>query len=142
MNDCDYRYVFYRVIALNDIDELARISSCLPTYIKKGIAIAAFILGRCFHLGHGIKPDPQEALVMYKKVTCFIKFFVLKVFETIFEFQIVISIWSRCLSTTSRLCGSWKSLNLLTDHLRPLYDRRDTAKILHSWKIFFDKSTN
>ncbi|CAF3755677.1 unnamed protein product [Rotaria socialis] len=56
-----------RVSALNDINELSRASCCLPQYICKGIAIASFILGRCLELGHGIKKDSNQAIMMYKK---------------------------------------------------------------------------
>lgn len=64
-----------RVSGLSDIEELSRVSCCLPTYIKKGIAIAAFILGRCFERGHGIPKNHHQAIVMYKKVGLSICFF-------------------------------------------------------------------
>ncbi len=53
---------------MDNIDELSRVSCCLPQYIRKGIAISTFILGRCLELGHGLKKDPHQAVVMYKKV--------------------------------------------------------------------------
>ncbi|CAF0842734.1 unnamed protein product [Rotaria sordida] len=56
-----------RVSVLDNIDELSRASYCLPQYIQKGIAISTFILGRCYELGHGIKKDPNQAIIMYKK---------------------------------------------------------------------------
>ncbi|CAF0728077.1 unnamed protein product [Adineta steineri] len=58
-----------RVSVLDNIDELSRISCCLPQYIRKGIAISTFILGRCLELGYGIKKDPSQSVLMYKK--CF-----------------------------------------------------------------------
>ncbi|CAF1322352.1 unnamed protein product [Adineta ricciae] len=58
-----------RVAALDNIDELSRISCCLPQYIRKGIAIAIFILGRCLELGLGIQKDTTQSALMYKK--CF-----------------------------------------------------------------------
>ena len=60
--------MIYRVSVLNDIDELSRTSCCLPQYIRKGIAMSSFILGRCLELGHGIDKDPNQAVMMYKKV--------------------------------------------------------------------------
>jgi TPR repeat protein len=53
---------------LDNIEELSRASGCLPQYIRKGIAIATFILGRCFERGYGVKKDPNQAVLMYKKV--------------------------------------------------------------------------
>jgi len=53
---------------LDNIDEISRASCCLPQYIQKGIAISTFILGRCFELGHGVKKDSNQAVLMYKKV--------------------------------------------------------------------------
>ena len=54
--------------ALDNIEELSRVSCCLPEYIRKGIAISTFILGRCLERGLGLKKDPNQALVLYKKV--------------------------------------------------------------------------
>ncbi len=53
---------------MDNIDELSRVSCCLPQYIRKGIAISTFILGRCFELGYGIKKDSKQSILMYKKV--------------------------------------------------------------------------
>ena len=53
---------------MDNIEELSRASGCLPQYIRKGIAIATFILGRCYERGCGVKKDPNEAVLMYKKV--------------------------------------------------------------------------
>ena len=53
---------------MDNIDELSRVSCCLPQYIRKGIAISTFILGRCLELGYGIKKDPKQSVLMYKKV--------------------------------------------------------------------------
>ncbi len=67
---------------MDNIDELSRVSCCLPQYIRKGIAISTFILGRCFELGYGIKKDPKQSILMYKKVRInvigdeFIRFYV------------------------------------------------------------------
>lgn len=58
----------FRVCALNDVDELARVSCCVPQYIRKGIAIASFILGRCYERGLGVKQDSKQGIAMYKKV--------------------------------------------------------------------------
>jgi len=56
---------------LDDIEELSRASGCLPQYIRKGIALSTFILGRCFERGLGITKDPSQAISMYKKVNIF-----------------------------------------------------------------------
>ncbi len=53
---------------MDNIEELSRASSCLPQYIRKGMAISTFILGRCLELGHGMAKDRQQAVAMYKKV--------------------------------------------------------------------------
>lgn len=64
------KFVFcgFRVSALDNIDELSRASCCLPQYIRKGIAISTFILGRCLELGLGLKKDPNQAVNLYKRV--------------------------------------------------------------------------
>lgn len=56
---------------MDDIEELSRASGCLPQYIRKGIALSTFILGRCFERGLGITKDPSQAISMYKKVNIF-----------------------------------------------------------------------
>ncbi len=53
---------------MDNIEELSRASCCLPQYIRKGIAMSTFILGRCLELGLGLKKDPRQAMIMYKKV--------------------------------------------------------------------------
>ena len=63
-----FRVYLFRVSALDNIEELSRASCCLPEYIRKGIAISTFILGRCLERGLGLKKDPSQALVLYKKV--------------------------------------------------------------------------
>lgn len=78
----------FRVCALDNIEELARVSCCVPQYIRKGIAIASFILGRCFERGLGVKNESEHAISMYKKVNrvvfSFLQFiFSLSVFNTI-----------------------------------------------------------
>jgi TPR repeat protein len=64
----NYCSCLFRVSALDNIDELSRTSCCLPQYIRKGIAMSTFILGRCLERGLGIKKDSEQAVLMYKKV--------------------------------------------------------------------------
>ena len=40
----------------------------MPTYIKKGIAMACFYYARCLNLGRAILPDPEEASKYYAEV--------------------------------------------------------------------------
>ncbi|XP_077158358.1 LRP2-binding protein isoform X2 [Paroedura picta] len=56
-----------RVIENDDIEQLAKATDCLPFYIAKGLAMAAFYLARCLHLGLGIKPDEAAAKKYYSK---------------------------------------------------------------------------
>ncbi|NXK45779.1 LR2BP protein, partial [Chauna torquata] len=44
-----------RITENDNIDMLARMTDCLPTYIAKGVAMAAFYLARCLHLGLGVQ---------------------------------------------------------------------------------------
>ncbi|NXF93867.1 LR2BP protein, partial [Eubucco bourcierii] len=56
-----------RVTENDDIDMLAAVTSCLPTYIAKGVAMAAFYLARCFQLGLGVQQDQAAAKNYYSK---------------------------------------------------------------------------
>lgn len=42
-------------------------TDCLPAYVAKGVAIAAFYLARCLHLGRGIEKDEAAAKKYYSK---------------------------------------------------------------------------
>ncbi|XP_068537531.1 LRP2-binding protein [Anas acuta] len=53
----------------DDIDMLAKMTDCLPTYIAKGVAMAAFYLARCLHLGRGVQQD-QAAAKKYYSMAC------------------------------------------------------------------------
>uniref|UniRef100_A0A8C5TBR2 LRP2-binding protein n=1 Tax=Malurus cyaneus samueli TaxID=2593467 RepID=A0A8C5TBR2_9PASS len=53
----------------DDINKLAEMSDCHPTYVAKGAAMAAFYLARCFQLGRGIKKDKAAAEKYYSKVS-------------------------------------------------------------------------
>ncbi len=44
-------------------------TDCLPAYVAKGVAIAAFYLARCLHLGRGIEKDEAAAKKYYSKVS-------------------------------------------------------------------------
>lgn len=48
---------------------LAAVTDCLPTYIAKGVAMAAFYLARCFQLGLGVQQDQAAAKKYYSKVS-------------------------------------------------------------------------
>ncbi|XP_078484559.1 LRP2-binding protein-like [Ciona intestinalis] len=56
-----------RVVAYSDIDELARETGCLATYVRKGIAYACFYLSRCLAVGNGMRQDSEEADKYFKK---------------------------------------------------------------------------
>lgn len=58
-----------RVSLLFDISLIAQETDCLPSYIRKGIAIACFYYARCLHEGFGTKKDKNEAKQMYSR--CF-----------------------------------------------------------------------
>ncbi|XP_069795797.1 LRP2-binding protein isoform X5 [Narcine bancroftii] len=51
----------YRVAQYDNIPLIAKETDCLPSYIAKGIAMAAFYYGRCLQLGLGTKQDLIEA---------------------------------------------------------------------------------
>ncbi|KAF1674272.1 LR2BP protein, partial [Pygoscelis papua] len=56
-----------RVTENDDIDVLAKITDCLPTYVAKGVAMAAFYLARCLQLGLGVQQDQAAAKKYYSK---------------------------------------------------------------------------
>ncbi|XP_064917272.1 LRP2-binding protein isoform X3 [Columba livia] len=51
----------------DDIAMLAKITGCLPTYVAKGAAMAAFYLARCLQLGRGTQQDQAAAEKYYSK---------------------------------------------------------------------------
>ncbi|NXQ88750.1 LR2BP protein, partial [Nyctibius grandis] len=51
----------------NDIDMLAQVTDCLPTYVAKGVAMAAFYLARCLQRGLGVRQDQAAAKKYYSK---------------------------------------------------------------------------
>lgn len=53
----------------DDIDALAKITDCLPMYVAKGVATAAFYLARCLQLGRGVQQDQAAAKKYYSKVS-------------------------------------------------------------------------
>uniref|UniRef100_A0A8C0UE13 LRP2-binding protein n=2 Tax=Cyanistes caeruleus TaxID=156563 RepID=A0A8C0UE13_CYACU len=53
----------------DEINMLAKISDCHPTYVAKGAAMAAFYLARCFQLGRGTQKD-QDASERYYSKAC------------------------------------------------------------------------
>ncbi|NXO02876.1 LR2BP protein, partial [Rhinopomastus cyanomelas] len=70
-----YRRKFYstaaaaanRIANYDDIDKLAQETDCLPSYVAKGVAMAAFYLARCLQLGLGVQQDPAAASKYYSK---------------------------------------------------------------------------
>lgn len=48
---------------------LAKITDCLPAYVAKGVAMAAFYLGRCLQLGLGVQQDQAAAAKCYSRVS-------------------------------------------------------------------------
>uniref|UniRef100_A0A8C9LF73 LRP2-binding protein n=1 Tax=Pavo cristatus TaxID=9049 RepID=A0A8C9LF73_PAVCR len=52
----------------DNIEMLATMTDCLPAYVAKGVAIAAFYLARCLHLGRGIEKDEAAAKKYYSKL--------------------------------------------------------------------------
>ncbi|CAM9445010.1 unnamed protein product [Lampetra fluviatilis] len=59
-----------RVADSMDVARVARVAretDCLPTYISKGIAMAAFYFGRCLELGQGVARDAVRARHYYSK---------------------------------------------------------------------------
>ncbi|XP_056182094.1 LRP2-binding protein isoform X1 [Falco biarmicus] len=56
-----------RVTENDDIKMLAKITDCLPKYVAKGVAMAAFYLARCFQLGRGVQQDQATAKKYYSK---------------------------------------------------------------------------
>ncbi|NXC48103.1 LR2BP protein, partial [Penelope pileata] len=55
-----------RITENDNIDALAKTTNCLPAYIARGMAMAAFYLARCLHLGRGVQQDQGAA----KNVLC------------------------------------------------------------------------
>ncbi|NWR93882.1 LR2BP protein, partial [Furnarius figulus] len=53
----------------NDINMLVNKTDCHPTYVTKGVAMAAFYLARCLQLGRGIMQD-QDASEKYYSKAC------------------------------------------------------------------------
>ncbi|NXI45779.1 LR2BP protein, partial [Galbula dea] len=56
-----------RIAESNDLDMLANVTNCLPTYVAKGAAMAAFYLARCLQLGRGVQQDQAAAKKYYSK---------------------------------------------------------------------------
>ncbi|XP_074678835.1 LRP2-binding protein isoform X2 [Strix aluco] len=57
-----------RITKNDDIDTLAKMTDCLPTYVAKGVAMAAFYLARCLQLGLGVQQDQAAAKKYYSQV--------------------------------------------------------------------------
>ena len=48
---------------------IARETDCLPSFIRKGIAMSCFYYARCLHEGAGAKKDEGEAKRFYSRVS-------------------------------------------------------------------------
>ncbi|WAR21502.1 LR2BP-like protein [Mya arenaria] len=55
------------VSQLTDVDLIARETDCIPSFIRKGIALASFYYARCLHEGFGAKKDEGEAKRYYSR---------------------------------------------------------------------------
>ncbi|NXY83292.1 LR2BP protein, partial [Alcedo cyanopectus] len=56
-----------RVPEEDAIETLAKVTDCLPSYVAKGAALAAFYLARCLQLGRGVGQDQAAAEKYYSK---------------------------------------------------------------------------
>ncbi|XP_060076597.1 LRP2-binding protein-like [Ylistrum balloti] len=56
-----------RVSQFSNIDQIAKETDCLPSYIRKGISTGCFYYARCLEEGHGVKKDKDEAKMYYSK---------------------------------------------------------------------------
>lgn len=56
-----------RVSHLDNVDQIAQETECLPAFVRKGIALACFYYARCLYLGLAIKKDEAEAKKYYSK---------------------------------------------------------------------------
>lgn len=55
----------FRVVCITDPERAAEETGCLLHYVKKGIALSAFVYGRCLDKGYGVKRDKMEAMKQY-----------------------------------------------------------------------------
>ncbi|NXI68547.1 LR2BP protein, partial [Anseranas semipalmata] len=56
-----------RITENDNIDTLAEMTDCLPTYVAKGVAMAAFYLARCLHRGLGVQQDQATPYSLFSK---------------------------------------------------------------------------
>lgn len=54
---------------VHDIATIAQVTDCLPEFISRGMAMAAFYHARCLQLGLGITKDEAAAKHYYSKVS-------------------------------------------------------------------------
>ena len=64
-----YKLLCFRVSQLSDVGFIARETDCLPSFIRKGIAMSCFYYARCLHEGAGAKKDEGEAKRFYSRVS-------------------------------------------------------------------------
>lgn len=60
-----------RIVGMDkkDIESTARDTHCEPTFVSRGVAVACFYLGRCFHTGQGADKSILEAKKWYDKAS-------------------------------------------------------------------------
>lgn len=56
-----------RVSQLSDVNFISRETDCLPSFVRKGIAMSCFYYARCLHEGAGAKKDEAEAKRFYSR---------------------------------------------------------------------------
>eukprot|EP00118_Oscarella_pearsei_P000207 m.4429 g.4429 ORF g.4429 m.4429 type:complete len:323 (+) comp10721_c0_seq1:369-1337(+) len=56
-----------------DVENVAIRTECEPDFVRKGITVGCFYLGRCYHLGQGVDESMDEAKFWYGKATEFDK---------------------------------------------------------------------
>lgn len=66
-----------------DVHEIARLTRSTPLYIRQGIAVGAFFMGRCHEVGQGIQISRGEAAKWYSKASTYDRHLVTKLRDRI-----------------------------------------------------------
>lgn len=112
---------------------LAKITGCLPTYVAKGAAMAAFYLARCLQLGRGTQQDQAAAEKYYSKVS-WGSLYLMKLSDTS-----DLNIWIYCLVKDSNiiyvkkrnLCKKTKSDKIILKTSKNSLERIPSAHLLN-----------
>lgn len=56
-----------RVSQLQDVEQIASETNCQAAYIAKGISMACFFYARALQMGHGVKPNKEDAQKYYTR---------------------------------------------------------------------------